>query len=64
MLKVSGGNFDALDPSEISEQVWGVGEFKLNDCNSGSVILRGTDGEQQLSLTQLAGSVGLECGAD
>ncbi|MGY6553608.1 MAG: hypothetical protein ACXIUM_03700 [Wenzhouxiangella sp.] len=57
VLGVNGGVFgEPEDPN--NPPVWGQAVFQFDDCDSGSVRLTGMDGDQELSLIQLAGVAG------
>ncbi len=59
--QASGGTFDLVDPAQIIREHWGTLTLRLDDCKSGWAKLEGLDGFQELELTLLAGSLGLEC---
>ena len=61
MTRASGGTFSVVNPDEILRETWGTLLLRLDDCFSASAELVGLDGEQFFVLSQLAGSLSLDC---
>jgi murein DD-endopeptidase MepM/ murein hydrolase activator NlpD len=55
------GIFSAPVPSGESLVVWGTAKITLNDCNSITVVLTGSDGSKTSQSVRLTGIIGLSC---
>jgi len=55
------GIFPAPVPSGESLVVWGTAKITLNDCNSITVVLTGSDGSKTSQSVRLTGIIGLSC---
>ncbi|MDH3787008.1 MAG: peptidoglycan DD-metalloendopeptidase family protein [Xanthomonadales bacterium] len=55
------GTFDAPQPSDEALVQWGTAEITVIDCNTVTILLRGSDGNKASDNVRLAGIIGADC---
>jgi len=64
MYESTGGSFDMPVASARGLSKWGTLTMNFDDCDSGTVMLSGVDGDKTSHLTKLAAVPGTGCGGD
>lgn len=61
MYESTGGTHDSPISSARGLSVWGQLEITFDDCNNGTSVLRGIDGEKTSSIIKIVGVSGTNC---